>query len=88
MEDAIIDEAETSHPQWEVLANIGQIIGSSLDIHEVYERFAAEAHKLIPFDRIAIVTIDRDLGVFTDSYVSGLEVPEQTTGYVRSMSGD
>ena len=79
--------ALTSHAKWEVLAKIGQIIGSSLEIDEVYQRFAAEAQKLIPFDQIAIVTIDRDLGVFTDSYVSGLEIPQQVTGGVRSMSG-
>ena len=37
-----------------VIAEIGRIIGSSLEIEEVYERFAAEARKLIPFDRLAM----------------------------------
>src|SRR4030042_4214032 len=31
-----------------IMAEIGRIISSTLDIEEVYERFAEEAHKLIP----------------------------------------
>ena len=38
----------------DILAEIGRLIGSTLDIEEVYERFAAEARKLIPFDRLAV----------------------------------
>ena len=41
-----------------VLAEIGRIINSSLDINQVYERFAKEVGKLIPFDRIAISVAD------------------------------
>ena len=37
-----------------VIAEIGRLISSTLDIDEVYERFAAEAKKLIPFDRLAV----------------------------------
>ncbi len=37
-----------------VIAEIGRLIGSTLNIEEVYERFAAEARKLIPFDRIVV----------------------------------
>ena len=36
------------------IAEIGKVVGSTLDIDEVYERFAAEARKLIPFDRLAV----------------------------------
>ena len=41
-----------------IMAEIGRIIGSTLNIDEVYERFANEARKLIPFDRIVISMID------------------------------
>ena len=37
-----------------IIAEIGRLIGSTLDIDEVYERFAAEARKLIPFDRLVV----------------------------------
>ena len=37
-----------------VIAEIGRLIGSTLAIDEVYERVAAEARKLIPFDRLSV----------------------------------
>ena len=39
-----------------VMAEIGRIISSTLNIDEVYERFAEEVRKLIPFDRIAVTS--------------------------------
>jgi diguanylate cyclase (GGDEF)-like protein len=38
----------------EVIAEIGRIISSTLDIDEVYEKFAVEVKKLISFDRLAV----------------------------------
>jgi hypothetical protein len=40
-----------------IMVEISRIIGSTLKIEEVYERFAQEAKKLISFDRIAVNTI-------------------------------
>nr|MCU0605510.1 GAF domain-containing protein [Desulfobacterales bacterium] len=37
-----------------VMAEIGRIIGSTLTIEDVYEQFAAEVKKILPFDRISI----------------------------------
>ena len=37
-----------------IIAEIGKVIGSSLDTQEVYESFAVELRKLIPFDRLAV----------------------------------
>ncbi len=37
-----------------IVAEIGRIISSTLNIEEVYERFAEEVRKLISFDRIVI----------------------------------
>ena len=37
-----------------IIAEIGRLIGSTMDIDEVYERFAAEARKLIPFERLVV----------------------------------
>ena len=42
------------------MAEIGRIISSTLNIEEVYEHFAEEVRKLIPFDRIAINIINHD----------------------------
>ncbi len=48
------ETAERMAEEMTIIAEIGQVIGSTLDIDEVYERFAAEARKLIPFDRLAV----------------------------------
>jgi PAS domain-containing protein len=37
-----------------IMAEIGRIISSTLNVEEVYESFANEAQKLIPFDRVSI----------------------------------
>jgi len=57
-----------------IIAEIGRIISSTLDIEEVYERFAEEARKLIPFDRISIGLINFDENTITVPYVAGIPV--------------
>ena len=54
-----------------VMAEIGRIISSTLNIEEVYERFAAEVGKLIPFDRIMVALNNLEEGTATVTYASG-----------------
>jgi len=49
-----ITDRKRAEQEKTILADIGRLIGSTLDIDEVYERFAVEARKLIPFDRLAV----------------------------------
>jgi len=70
-----------------IMAKIGQIISSTLNIQEVYERFAKEAHNLISFDRIAINTINPDDRTFTVSYVAGLEIAGRHQGDIIPLTG-
>lgn len=42
----------------EIVAEVGRIISSSLDIGEVYERFANELQKVITFESVSIDSID------------------------------
>jgi diguanylate cyclase (GGDEF)-like protein/PAS domain S-box-containing protein len=49
-----ITERKQLEEETAIIAEIGRVIGSTLEIDEVYERFAAEAQKLIPFDRLAV----------------------------------
>jgi len=58
----------------EVLGEIGRIIGSSLDIDDVYERFAEEVRRLIPFDRIVIAETDLETGASTNLFMAGADV--------------
>ena len=50
-----------------LLAQIGQINSSSLDIDEAYERFAERVSELVPFDRISISAVDLESNSFTIS---------------------
>ena len=63
-----------------VLAEIGRIIGSTLNIDEVYEQFAAETRKLIPFDRININLIDHEHQMVKLAHVSGTDIPSRRAG--------
>ena len=54
------------------LADIGRIISSSLDIHEIYEQFADRVKTLIPFDRLAVGLHDSERGMGIIAYEFGL----------------
>ena len=60
-----------------LLSQVGQIVSSTLDIDEVYDRFSAEMKKLVEFDRMAINIIDEDAGEFVFRYASGLVRPDR-----------
>ena len=63
-----------------VIAEIGRIVGSTLDIDEVYERFAAAARKLIPFDRLFVSLHKPQENTVTITYVSGVDIPGRKLG--------
>jgi len=75
-------EEEANRPAQEnaIMAEIGRIISSTLNIEEVYESFAKEAQKLIPFDRISINLINLEDGTVIVAYVSGLDIPARRLG--------
>jgi len=54
----LYERAESEATERTVLAEIGRIVGSSLDIDSVYPRFAVQFRKLIDFDRISISYVD------------------------------
>jgi PAS domain S-box-containing protein len=60
-----------------VISKIGRIISSSLDIQEVYERFAEAVRKLIPFDRILVNIVNQREGTLTTAYSAGMEAAEK-----------
>ncbi len=55
----------------EVVANIGRIISSRLEVQKVYKYFAEEVRKVIPFDRISIDIIHPEKAGFSTSYALG-----------------
>ena len=68
-----------------VIADIGRIISSTLEIEEVHERFAAETRKLISFDRIAVSLNNPEETTATVAYASGLELEGRKIGDVYPL---
>ena len=68
------------------LAEIGQIISSSLNIDDVYERFAAKVRELISFDRIVITVVQPEHNIFTTAYVMGGDVKDRRPGDVAGLA--
>ncbi len=81
------EEAERLAEETAVIAEIGRVIGSTLDIDEVYERFAAEAKKLIPFDRIAVNLHSLHEENVRVAYTSGGDVSGRRKGDVFPLKG-
>ncbi len=80
-------DLERQSAEREVLAEIGRITVSSLDVGEIFERIAAEVSKLIPFDRIAVHVVDAGRRQMFMSYVSGDAIPGWSTGRSEALLG-
>ena len=63
-----------------VIAEIGRIINSTLNIEEVYEHFAQEVRNLISFDRISINTINPDRTRGIVAYAVGVDLKDKRPG--------
>ncbi len=70
-----------------VMAEIGQIISSTLNINDIYDRFAEGVRKILSFDRISITTINPDRASFTIAHSFGAEVGGRPVGTVLPMKG-
>ena len=70
-----------------LIAAIGRIISSSLDIEDVYGRFAEAMRGLLPFDRILINLVDQRKGMMTTAYTAGMEVPGREKGATLLIEG-
>ncbi|MDP2969299.1 MAG: GAF domain-containing protein, partial [Deltaproteobacteria bacterium] len=82
------EEASTQMAQENaVVAEIGRIIGSSLNIDEVYERFTKEVAKLISFDRIMINIVNPKNNTTSFAYIAGIDVPERRVKDITPLKG-
>ena len=80
-------EAKRLSQENSVVAEIGRIISLTLNIEDVYEGFAKEANKLVPFDRITINTINPEERTLTIAYTTGVEIVERRQGDVIPLTG-
>jgi PAS domain S-box-containing protein len=70
-----------------ILAEIGRVIGSTLDIDELYERMAAEIRKLIHFDSLRVNLFNAQQDALNVVYVSGLDIPGRMLGESYPLRG-
>ena len=69
-----------------LLSQVGQIVSSTLDIDEVYDRFSTETKNLVDFDRMAINIIDEKTGTFVFKYAAGLLRPDRQIPEVMQLA--
>jgi two-component system KDP operon response regulator KdpE len=81
------EERQAAAEEKAVLDAVARIITSTLDIDQVYERFAAEVKKLVDFDRVAVHVIDHDAGTFTPKYLSGVNWEGREVGAIVPLEG-
>jgi PAS domain S-box-containing protein len=70
------------------IAEIGRIVGSTLDFDEVLSRFATQAKLLVPHDRVVITTWPDDGTTLVDRYVEGIEVEGFGVGQAARVPKD
>jgi PAS domain S-box-containing protein len=70
-----------------VLAEIGRMVSSTLHIDQIYEAFATEAKKIIPFDRIVITIIDSEKSTARNVYMAGGEIQDREVESVYPLEG-
>jgi PAS domain S-box-containing protein len=85
-----VTERRRAQDEMAVMAEIGRVIGSTLEIDAVYERFAVEARRLIPFDRLVVSLNHPEDGTRHVACVSGEDIPGKRQGdrmpLVRSIN--
>ena len=81
------ETAQRDAEERRALAEIGRIISSSLDIHEVYERFAEQVRTLISADRIVIGLINLSEQSLSHPYIWGTDVPQRQRDDVVLLDG-
>ncbi|MCI0822643.1 MAG: GAF domain-containing protein, partial [Chloroflexi bacterium] len=89
--EAALRESEASYRRISeenaVIAEIGRVINSTLDIEAVYGRFAELVMPLVPFDRMIVDFVDFETQTVAITHVSGEGVPSRAIGDVVPLSG-
>jgi PAS domain S-box-containing protein len=84
-------QAEEAERRWagetEVLAEIGRVVTSSLDINDVYASLGEQTRKLLPFHHMSLSLIDHEKGVSYVTWVHGQDVPSRVPGDMVPLSG-
>ncbi|MFH2076529.1 MAG: PAS domain S-box protein, partial [Pseudomonadota bacterium] len=82
-----ITEHKRAEQEMGILAGIGRLIASTLDIDKVYEQFAAETRKLILFDSLSVNLYNTREDPKFVAYVSGLDIEGRRQGDPLVLEG-
>jgi two-component system cell cycle sensor histidine kinase/response regulator CckA len=82
-----IAERKRTEKEVILLADIGRMIGSTLEIEEVYDRVAGEIRKMIPFDSMIVILSCAKQETLNVAYVSGLDIAGRSVGDSYPMQG-
>ncbi|MDP1991983.1 MAG: PAS domain S-box protein [Syntrophales bacterium] len=81
------EAAERLAVEMAIIAEIGLVVSSTMNIEEVYERFAGEVHKIIPFDRIVINSINVEMNTGMTVYMAGQGIADRKVGVSYPLKG-
>ena len=72
--------------QQTIVGEIGRITTSTMDLDEIYDRFAEKVREVIPFDRLAIDQFDETDQTITRSFETGVQLPARKLGTTDKLS--
>ncbi len=70
-----------------VLARIGRVVASTLALEDVYENFARQVARILPFDRITLTRILREPGIVEILFSAGPPVTERRLRQTYPLQG-
>lgn len=70
----LLDELQSTTQEMALVDEVAKIITSTLNVEQVYERFALEAKKLVDFDRATLLGVDHSANCLTLIGTSGMEI--------------
>jgi PAS domain S-box-containing protein len=79
--------AERLAEEMTVIAEIGRMVGATLDINQVFERVSSEVHKLIPYDRFVVNLRQTDDTEVVTVYASGVDNAGRRLGDLYQSRG-
>ena len=77
----LFETSQRAESENAVMAEIGRVINSSLDIEMVYQPFANQVQELIQFDRLSVITFDEVQENATIRYATGLSIDESVASF-------
>ena len=69
------------------MAEIGRIVGSSLDISLVYDRFSEQTKRLIHADIVAVMNVHPEEQRFSVAFTAGMPLTERQRGEKYPLEG-